>query len=309
MSLEAAYQGRGAFLLLTGEPGIGKTCLAEEFASAAEKRGAHVVWGRCSEREGAPELWPWVQVLRTCIRALDTGNPRSMTGKGVLVDIAQVVPELREFLPELPAPPALDPTSVRFRLSDSVTTFLKNAGTPRQPLVVILDDLHWADRPSLQLLEELARSLPGGRSYLLLVGIYRDTEVGHEHPLTWTSKRAAEPPIPLRGFSEPELTNFIALTSGLQLPEGLIKTIHERTGGNPFLASEIVRALPADGHLDRSGTLTASPDAEPRYWIKQRAPTYRVRKPTSALPPAKARFVQLRVEDFMSLGARSARAR
>src|SRR5262249_4957556 len=152
-----AIAGRGGMVLLVGEPGIGKTRLAEELTDLARERGARALWGRCYEGEGAPALWPWVEILRAWLRRCEPDVARAALGPGA-ADIAQVVPEVRRLLPDLPEPPTLEPAQARFRFFDAVAAFFAQAGVA-QPLVLILDDLHWADTSSLLLLEFLARDL------------------------------------------------------------------------------------------------------------------------------------------------------
>ncbi|MCH8801486.1 MAG: serine/threonine-protein kinase PknK, partial [Chloroflexi bacterium] len=145
-ALEDALSGRGRLVMLVGEPGIGKTRTALELATYAGLRQAQVLWGRCYEGEGAPPYWPWVQAIRSYVRDVDPEQLRSEMGAGA-ADIAEVVSDVREQLPGLQAPPQLEPEQARFRLFDSITAFLKSAGR-RKPLVLVLDDLHWADHPS-----------------------------------------------------------------------------------------------------------------------------------------------------------------
>ena len=113
-----------------------------------------MLWGRCYEGEGAPPYWPWVQAIRSYVRDADPEQLRSDMGAGA-ADIGQVVSDVGERLPGLETPTQLEPEQARFRLFDSITAFLKSAGR-RQPLVLVLDDLHWADHPSLLLLEFVA---------------------------------------------------------------------------------------------------------------------------------------------------------
>jgi eukaryotic-like serine/threonine-protein kinase len=134
--LDAALAGRGGMVLLAGEPGIGKTRLAEELAAQATARGALVLWGRCWEGEGAPAFWPWVQVVRTYVQAADLVLLRREMGASA-ADIAQLVPTVRERLPDLPAPPPTEPEAARFRLFDSLTGFLR-AAAARRPLLLVL---------------------------------------------------------------------------------------------------------------------------------------------------------------------------
>ena len=150
-ALDDAVSGQGRMVMLAGEPGIGKTRIARELASYAEQQGARVLWGWCYDQEGAPPYWPWAQPIRAYVQVTDAERLRSEMGLGA-TDIAEIVPELRGKLPDLEPPPALEPEQARFRMFDSITSFLKNASRA-QPLVLVLDDLHWADTSSLLLLE------------------------------------------------------------------------------------------------------------------------------------------------------------
>ncbi len=159
--LEDALSGRGRLVTLVGEPGIGKTRTAQELATYAGLRGAQVLWGRSYEEQGVPPYWPWVQGIRSYVREVDPHQLRSDMGAGA-ADIAELVSDVREQLPGLDMPPKMEPEQARFRLFDSITAFLKTASL-RRPLVLVLDDLHWADQPSLMLLQFVARELGGAR--------------------------------------------------------------------------------------------------------------------------------------------------
>src|SRR3972149_2906838 len=249
--LEDALSGRGRLLMLVGEPGIGKTRTSEEVATYAGLRNAQVLWGRCYEGEGAPAYWPWVQVVRPYVHDRDPAALMSEMGPGA-ADIAQVVSEVRERLPGLPAPPSLEPEQARFRLFDGITTFLKNA-SKGQPVVLVLDDLHWADKPSLLLLQFLARELRGAR--LMVLGTYRDVELGRQHPLSQTlgelGREGLSQRILLRGLTQRDVARFIEITSGVKPPEALVEAVYQETEGNPFFVNEIVRLLVADGRLEK----------------------------------------------------------
>ncbi|MEE9285691.1 MAG: AAA family ATPase, partial [Dehalococcoidia bacterium] len=246
-----ALSGRGRLLMLVGEPGIGKTRTSEEFATYAGLRNSQVLWGRCYEGEGAPAYWPWVQVVRSYVHDRDPQELMSEMGPGA-ADIAQVVSAVRERLPGLPEPPALEPEQARFRLFDSITTFLKNASN-RQPIVLVLDDLHWADKPSLLLLQFLARELRGARMMVLVT--YRDVELRREHPLADAlgelAREGLSQRILLRGLTERDVSRFIEITAGLSPPEALVEAVFRETEGNPFFFNEVVRLLVADGRLER----------------------------------------------------------
>ena len=247
--LEDAMSGHGQLVMLAGEPGIGKTRTAQELANKAETLGAHVLWGWCYEGEGAPPYWPWVQLLRGYVRHRDPDGLRSEMGAGA-ADIAGIIPEVREKLPDLEPPPALEPDQARFRLFDSITGFLKNAAHS-QPLVLGLDDLHWADKPALLLLQFLAREISGSR--LLLVGCYRDAELSREHPLSEAlaqlSRVSTFQRELLRGLGREETRLFIQATAAVIPPQRLVEAVYAQTEGNPFFMTEVIRLLSARGEL------------------------------------------------------------
>jgi predicted ATPase/class 3 adenylate cyclase len=249
-ALEDTLAGRGRLLLLVGEPGIGKTRTAEELATYARVRGAKVHWGRCHEGEGAPPYWPWAQALRSYIREADPVGLGWELGQGA-PEVSQLVPDVRERLGEVEEPPPLEPDQARFRLFDSISTFLANASRAR-PLVLVLDDLHWADEPSLLLLKFLARQLSG--TGLLVVGAYRDVELGRHHPLAAALAELGEIEqtrrIALRGLDEPAIERFIEITAGVEPPPGLAHAVHQQTEGNPFFVGEVVRLLASEGRLE-----------------------------------------------------------
>jgi tetratricopeptide (TPR) repeat protein len=236
-------------VLLAGEPCIGKTRTAEELAREARRRGARVLHGRCHEGEGAPSYWPWVQILREAVREAKPALLAAQMGR-VASDIAQLVPELHDRLPDLPEPPALESDHARFRLFDGVASFLRNASCSH-PLVLILDDLHRADRPTLLLLQFLTRELRSAR--VLLIGAYRDVEVRRQHPLALVLGELVREPhchrVPLRGLSREEVGRFVTAASGAQAPEALVRAVYEMTEGNPFFVHETVRLLAAEGRL------------------------------------------------------------
>ena len=147
--------GRGRLALLAGEPGIGNTRTAQELGLEAEARGAQVIWGRCYEEEGTHHFWPWVQNIRSYVERREPGQLHAVMGAGV-ADIGELVREIFQKIPGLEPAPVLAAEAARARLFDSITRFFKNAGRS-QPLVLVLDDIHWADEPSLQLLQFVAR--------------------------------------------------------------------------------------------------------------------------------------------------------
>src|SRR5262249_14152864 len=142
------------------------TRLAEELAVHARRRGVDVLWGRCPADEGAPAFWPWTQLLQSHLLDRDQDSVRALLGASA-ADIARLVPSLRARLPGVPEPPQLDPEQARFRLFESIVTLLRNASNAA-PLTLILDDLQWADTPSMLALAFLARELDHARRLVRL---------------------------------------------------------------------------------------------------------------------------------------------
>ena len=245
--LEVPASDRRRVLLISGEAGIGKTRLAEEFASHAASRGTRVVWGRCWEGGGVPAYWPWIQALRTLLADSDLELPKISAS----AELAQLMPELRvsSESPNAAATSARsDPEQARFRLFDSVTSLLKDAAR-LQPLMLVLDDLHDADQPSLLMLQFVARELGGSR--IMLVGAYREIELRRSPAL---SKLIGEilrdgHQLPLAGLSREEVARMIECYSGEAPGPGLVSELHRATLGNPLFVDGVVRVLSAEGRL------------------------------------------------------------
>jgi DNA-binding SARP family transcriptional activator/tetratricopeptide (TPR) repeat protein len=252
-ALEVALTGRGGLVLLAGEPGIGKSRLADELMGRARARGARVLVGRCWEAGGAPAYWPWIQSLRPYLRDTRAESLRSQLREGA-ADVARLLPELRDLLADLPPAPPLEPEGARFRLFDSVAAFLRRVAAER-PLVLVLDDLHAADEPSLLLLQFVAREL--GDSRLLIVGAYRDVDPSLADPLTTTLTELARAPtttLALAGLGAADVARFIELTAPGAYPEDLGAAVHAETEGNPLFVGEIVRLLAAERRLGERRT-------------------------------------------------------
>ncbi|HEY3019480.1 MAG TPA: AAA family ATPase, partial [Solirubrobacteraceae bacterium] len=249
-ALDLAVGGRGQMVFVAGEPGIGKSRLAEQLTTYAQVRGATVLWGRCYEGEGAPPYWPWMQIIRSYADGHDPELLSALMGVGA-ADIAQMVSEIRGRLPNLPEAPALEPEQARFRLFDSVTRFLVNAAC-QEPLFLVIDDLHCADRSSLMLLEFLAYGLRDAP--LLVVGTYRDAEVHPGHPLGRTlgelARICAPRRISLTGLTREQIGRYVQMTAGVEPDDALVAAVHEKSEGNPFFVSEMVRLLSTRGRLD-----------------------------------------------------------
>jgi len=255
-ALEDVLGGRGRLVTLMGEPGIGKTRTSEELATYAGLRGGQVLWGRCYETGGQPPYWPWVQAIRGYVREAEPDELRRQLGSSASV-VSEVITDVRDRLPEVQtAAPIDDPDSARFRLFDGITGFLKSA-SQAQPLVLVLDDLHWSDRPTLSLLEFVAREI--GQSRLMIIGTYRDMELNRRHPLSVTlgdlNRERLYERVLLRGLTEQDIGRFIEIAAGSSPPVELSATVHRHTEGNPLFVTEVVRDLVQSGELnDRSAS-------------------------------------------------------
>jgi tetratricopeptide (TPR) repeat protein len=231
--------------LLAGQPGIGKTRLAAEIGHDAARRGAAVLWGRCWEGGGAPAYWPWVQIVRAHAPRCPRVELARQLGAGASL-IAEIVPELRELLPDLPRPThPIDSEEARFRLFDATGNFFRNASRSRA-LLLVLDDLQWADEPSLVLLQFLSRGLDDSR--VLLLGAYRDVEA---KAMPTVARRIAAltadaQVISLRGLGAAEV-RLLVEASGGQPGESMADAVHRATGGNPLFVLELVRLVAAEG--------------------------------------------------------------
>jgi DNA-binding SARP family transcriptional activator len=255
--LDDAFAGRGRVLLLVGEPGIGKSRLAEELIARGRDRGARVLVGRCWEAGGAPAYWPWVQSLRTYLREAPAGVLLPDLGAGA-VDLAEILPELRERLPDLPQSGSPASEGARFRLFEAASSLLLGA-TRDRPVVLVLDDLHAADEPSLLLLRFVAREIAASR--LLMVCAYRDVDPALRDPLSSALAELVREPhtthIPLAGLTAREVAEYVELSTGAPPAAWLVQAIHSETEGNPLFMAEVVRLLAGEGDV-------AEPDARVR---------------------------------------------
>jgi DNA-binding SARP family transcriptional activator len=238
--LDDAFAGRGRLFLAVGEPGIGKSRLADEFASRAKQREAGVLWGRCWEGDGASPYWVWAQALRSYARASDPDVVRTSIGPHA-AQLAQLVPELDQLYPELPAAPE----STRFELFESVAAFLRSAAR-EQTLVLVLDDLHAADEPSLLLLRFLAAEL--AELPIVVLGTYRE-DIDRDSAALAELRRLPARQLRLGGLAPAEVTSFVEASTGVAPSKKLVDAVHTETEGNPLYVGEVVRLLAAEGRL------------------------------------------------------------
>jgi hypothetical protein len=268
--LDDAIGGRGRLFLIAGEPGIGKTALAEHLADLALQRGARVLWGRCWEDGGAPPFWPWAQMIGTLAEDSDERALAAWLGTGA-AHVAQLVPSLAERLgtPAVPAAPARESEAARFYLFEAVVGVFRRAASAK-PLLLILDDLHAADDPSLLLLQFLARDLRGAR--LLVVATYRDVTTAPPPGVGDAVGQLVRDGqlLTLRGLGLHEMKGLIEALSGVAPSEAMAAAVHERTEGNPLFIREAVRLLAAEAALERPGRLAVPIPGSVRAAIQRR---------------------------------------
>ena len=255
-AFEAAARGDGALVMLAGEPGIGKTALCQQLAGFVGTRNGLALVGHCYP-EGSASLpyQPFVEAFESYARQRDAEALRVDLGASAS-EVARIVPALRNLLQvELAAPE--NPADDRLRLLSAVLDFLRGIGAKR-PLLLVLEDLHDADRGTLDLLLYLARHLAG--TPLLVVATYRDVEVDRAHPLATAVAdlhRASQfERIHLRRLSVDEVQQLLASSSQQTIPRPLAELVHRRSGGNPLFAHELLRFLLSE-HLveQRDGAL------------------------------------------------------
>ena len=249
--LDGALAGRGSVVMLVGEPGIGKTRAVQELETYARMRGAAVYWGRTHESAGMPAYWPWQQVGNAWGAQQDF-NSASIANAVANPELQRLFPDLRQVVPTLPEPPEpRSPESAQFLMFDAWTQFMRAQATAT-PWVVVLDDLHWSDKPTLQLLQYAAREL--ANMNVLIVGTYRDTDLVRTHPLSETlaelNRESGFVRIPLKGLSRDEVTSYVHQRAGTDPVPALIDRLYEETEGNPFFLSEMVNLMVDEGTLD-----------------------------------------------------------
>lgn len=246
--LDRVSTGAGGVLLVGGEAGIGKTRLVEELAVHASGLGFRVAWGRSSDDEGMPGWWPWTEALSQL--ASDLAGPQLLAEGPAL---RHVLPDLRT-QPDGPAGDA-DPGAVRFAVQRDVVALLAQLCS-RSPVLVVLDDLHWADSSSLRLLAALAPELRG--LPLLVIATYRPAELLANPALTDTLAQLARHTdtdrIDLHGLDRDAVRSYLE-AAGVSASPRLALEVHDRSGGNSFFVAELTRlllsqqtgALPPDG--------------------------------------------------------------
>ena len=248
-----ALAGERRVALVGGEPGVGKTRLAAQVATQVHDEGGVVLVGRCDEDLGVP-YQPFVEALRHYVDHTSPADLKHRLGRygGELV---RLMPELADRVPDLPPALHSDPETERYRLFDAVGAWLA-AASADQPVLLVVDDLHWAAKPTLLLLRHVLRFSEPLR--LLIVGTYRDTELGRRHPLTELladlRRQGGVERVALSGLDAGAVAKYVEQAAGRDLDAGeeaLPQAIYAETEGNPFFVAEVLRHLVETGDIER----------------------------------------------------------
>ena len=248
--VDDAMGGHGRLALVAGEPGVGKSRLVAEIGEEAQARGMRVFTGHCVQMSGAPPYLPYVEIIEQAI-----SSPRSTLALrqalgDVAAEIARIAPALRRVFPDIPPPIELPAELARRYVWNSLGEFIGRAAQG-QPLLLVLEDLHWADESTVLLTEYLAPLLP--EMPVLVLGTYRDLEVDLDHPLAHAmgqlGRRRLVERVSLRRLSFDGVRAMLRALAGQPAPEHLVRVVDRETEGNPFFVEEVYL------HLVESGVL------------------------------------------------------
>jgi class 3 adenylate cyclase len=237
-----ARDGARQVALVAGEPGIGKTRLSAELSSRVASQDGVVLYGRCDEEAIVP-YQPFVEALRPTVAAY---SPATLHERlhGLEQDLARVFPELSVRSPEQAQSAPVDPETERYRLFQAITGLVTGI-TATRSAVLVLDDLHWADKPTLLLLRHIVRSVPNAS--LLIVVCYREMELAPGHPLADLVANLRREGfvtfVGLDGLSEADSHTLLEGLAGVEIASPLSAVLHEETGGNPLFLEELLRHL------------------------------------------------------------------
>ena len=247
--LDQTVRGHGALVMIGGEPGVGKTRLAEELLLEARQRGLLCLTGHCNEMAGAPPYIPFVEILEATARIVPREAFREALGDAA-PEVARLMPGLRRLFPDIPPPLELPPEQERRYLFNSVQEFLERAAGV-QPLFLVWEDLHWGDDATLLLLQHIAQRLH--EVPMLIVGTYRDVELDVARPLARAleellRQRLAHD-LPLKRLPEADVAAMLRVLSGQEPPAPLVQEVFRETEGNPFFVEEVFKHLTEEGKL------------------------------------------------------------
>ncbi len=238
-------------VLVSGEPGIGKTRLVSELVRYAHEHGATILWGRCDEELSVP-FEPFAEALRHYVACIPSDRVKAELGT-LGGELTRILPDLSARVSGLAAPVQTDPETERHRLFEAVSDFLSEMSRA-DPVILVLDDIHWADKPSLLMLRHILRS--GAPMRLFVLGTYRDTDLDRSHPLSDVLAELRRQPgvdrLDLGGLGPAEVTTFMEAAAGHELAEDgleLAEAVFAETQGNPFFVGEVLLHLVESGAI------------------------------------------------------------
>jgi len=257
--LTQTLQGSGAVVMIGGEPGVGKTRLSEELAATATREGLQTFIGHCYEMEGGQPYVPIVEAFEQALsRAPSPAAFRQFLGEEA-AEVARLVPRLRQLCPDIPPPLQVPPAQERRHLFNSVWEVMARTGRA-QPTVVVLDDLHWADEPTMLLVQHLAERV--GDVPVLVVGLYRDSELDVGRPLSRMFeeliRRRLARRMTLKRLPAEAVGQMVTGLAGQEPPARLVEMLYTEADGNPFFTEEVYKHLAEEGRLfDADGAFRA----------------------------------------------------
>lgn len=248
-ALSRARAGEGQFVALAGEPGVGKTRLADELAAEARRLGMLTLEGHCYEMQGTPPYIPFVEALESIARSTPAASLREALGDGG-PHVAKLMPALRQLFPDITEPIPVPPEQERRFLFNSVYDLFGRAARGR-PVYMKLEDLHWADESTLLLLQHIAQRLP--EAPILIVATYRQLDIDAQHPLSGMLeeliRRRLVHNLSLKRFPSSGVEAMLQAMSGQSPPRHLVDAIYAETDGNAFFIEEVFKYLAEDGRL------------------------------------------------------------
>ena len=259
--LEEAAAARGGMVLIGGEPGAGKTRLGEEALALGHAQGMLPLVGHAYEEHGAPFV-PSTEILEQLARAVPAGNLRNVLGS-TAGEISLLLPELRRRMPDIPAPQEVPPEQQQRYLFNALLELTERL-SGAVPIVVLLDDMQWADESTMLLLEHLAPHLP--RLRVLYVITYRDVAADMGEPfqraLARLSRLDSVSRIALHDLGRDEVATLLTRLGGADPPASIVDVIYRETEGNPFFVQSVYRHLAEEGRLfDAEGKWRSDLDA------------------------------------------------
>jgi tetratricopeptide (TPR) repeat protein len=254
-SLEQVLRGAGGVVLIAGAAGVGKTRIAAEFGVEASQRGILTFVGSCFDRDDPVPFLPFVEILEAALAQAPSPDAfRNVLGDDAS-EIARLLPQLRRLFHDIPPPMKLSPEQSQRILFSAVAKLLARTAT-NQPVLLVLDDLHWADERTLSLVNHLAQLV--SKMPVLIVGTYRDFELQPTRPLAQAVDELIRfhlvEQISLSGLPRTAVAEMLRVLSGREPPEEVVSLIYSETEGNPFFIEELFQHLVEQGKLlDSSG--------------------------------------------------------